>query len=332
MCEHDVLCMATTTRLRVPTHPLAAGSVGRRACATGRPRACYRPTVPMTTSTVGHWDSELGELDALIDRVLAEDLASGDVTARTTVPADLEAAAQMLAKSELVVCGMPVAARVLSRVDPRADVQIFAAERSRVTAGTVLLRVCGNARALLGAERTALNLVQRMCGVATATRRFVDAAAGRCRITDTRKTMPGLRALDRYAVRCGGGHNHRNDLGAGVLIKENHIRCAGSVTAAIAAAARQAPHTLRIECEVTNLAEVDEALAAGAEVILLDNMDDATVAEAVARIGERAWTEVSGNVELERVARLAEIGVDLISAGALTHSVRAADISLKFDR
>lgn len=284
----------------------------------------------MTTS--GNWDSELGELDALIDRVLAEDLAAGDVTARVTVPAELRAHARMLAKSELVVCGLPVAARVIARLDPGASIAILAAEASKVAAGTVILEVSSNARALLGAERTALNLVQRMSGVATTTRRYVDAAAGRCRITDTRKTMPGLRALDRYAVRCGGGHNHRNDLGAGVLIKENHIRCAGSVGAAITAAARQAPHTLRIECEVTTLAEVDEALAAGADAILLDNMDDDMVAQAVARIGERAWIEVSGNVELARIDRLAALGVDLISSGALTHSVRAADISLKFDR
>jgi nicotinate-nucleotide pyrophosphorylase (carboxylating) len=195
----------------------------------------------------------------------------------------------------------------------------------------VVARVTGNARALLSAERTALNLVQRMSGVATLTRRFVDAAAGRCRITDTRKTTPGLRALQRYAVRCGGGHNHRNDLGSGVLIKENHIRCAGGVGPAITAARALAPHTMRVECEVTDLDELRQALDAAADVVLLDNMDDAQVQRAMEVVAGRATVEVSGNMSLPRVPRLAELGVDVISVGALTHSAPAADLSLQID-
>ncbi len=277
------------------------------------------------------WDPELGDLDAVIDRALGEDLAAGDVTARSTVPADASARAVFVAKSELVVCGLPIAARVFGKLDPAVHWRAHAAEGARVARGTVIAEVAGNARALLGAERTALNLVQRMCGIATTTRRYAEAAAGRCRVTDTRKTMPGLRALDRYAVRTGGGHNHRNDLGAGVLIKENHIRAAGGIATAIAAARAHAPHGMRIECEVTTLDEVDQALAAAADALLLDNMDDAMVAAALARIARRAIVEVSGNVDLERIDRLAALGVDLISVGALTHSVRAADVSMLFE-
>lgn len=277
------------------------------------------------------WSSELGEVDEIIERALREDLAVGDVTTRCTVPASVRARATFVAKSELVVCGMPILARVFSRLDPDAEVSVEIAEGTKVERRAALATVEGNARALLGGERTALNLVQRTCGIATTVSRYVAAAAGRCRITDTRKTMPGLRALDRYAVRTGGGHNHRNDLGSGVLIKENHILCAGGITAAIRGARAGAPHGMKIECEVTTMAEVAEALAAGADIILLDNMSDAMVAEAVATIGTRAMTEVSGNVELDRIERLAAIGVGLISAGALTHSVRAADISLEFE-
>ena len=278
-----------------------------------------------------HWDAELGDLDSIVERALTEDLAAGDVTARSTVPAGTRARARLVAKAVLVVCGLPVAERVFARLDPAVAFTAAVADGTRVVRGATIATIEGDARALLGAERTALNLVQRMSGIATATARFVQAAGGRCRVTDTRKTMPGLRALDRYAVRTGGGHNHRNDLGAGVLIKENHIRAAGGITAAVRAAKQHAPHTMRIECEVTNLPEVDEALAAGADAILLDNMDDDAVRDAVARIGKRAIVEVSGNVDLARTGVLSELGVDLVSVGALTHSVVAADISLLFE-
>ncbi|MBK8237265.1 MAG: carboxylating nicotinate-nucleotide diphosphorylase [Deltaproteobacteria bacterium] len=277
------------------------------------------------------WDSELGDVDDVIDRALREDLAAGDVTARAMVPRDATASAQLVAKGETVVCGLTVAAAVFVRLDPDARWRPLRRDGESVARGTVLAEVEGNARALLAAERTALNLVQRMCGIAATARRYAEAAGGRCRVTDTRKTMPGLRALDRYAVRTGGAHNHRNDLGAGVLIKENHIRCAGGIAPAILAARAHAPHGMRIECEVTNLVEVDQALAAGCDAILLDNMDDGTIAAAVARIAGRAIIEVSGNVELERVPKLSTLGIDLVSVGALTHSVRAADVSLLFE-
>jgi nicotinate-nucleotide pyrophosphorylase (carboxylating) len=278
----------------------------------------------------GTWDAELGDVEGIVERALAEDLAAGDVTARSTVRAGTRASAKLVTKASLVVCGLVVAQRVFARLDPAVVFEAIVAAGVLVEPRTTLARIAGDARALLGAERTALNLLQRMSGIATTTAKFVAAAGGRCRVTDTRKTMPGLRSLDRYAVRTGGGHNHRNDLGAGVLIKENHIRAAGGIAAAVAAAKAHAPHTMRIECEVTNMAEVDEALAAGADAILLDNMDDAAVREAVGRIAGRAIVEVSGNVDLARVAVLAGIGVDLVSVGALTHSVVAADISLLF--
>lgn len=276
--------------------------------------------------------SELGSVAALIEAALLEDLASGDVTGRVTVPADARARARMVAKSELVLAGLDVAAAVFRRVDPNVGLDALARDGERRARGDTLARIEGPARALLAAERTALNLLQRMSGVATLTRAYVDAAGPRVRITDTRKTMPGLRALDRYAVRCGGGHNHRNDLGAGVLIKENHIRAAGGITAAIQRARRHAPHTLAIECEVTDLHELHEALAAGAAIVMLDNMSDDQIREAVAIAAGAAVLEVSGGVDLPRVAALADLGVDIISVGRLTHSAPAADISLLFER
>jgi nicotinate-nucleotide pyrophosphorylase (carboxylating) len=276
--------------------------------------------------------SEFGPIDEIVERALREDLASGDVTARVTVDADTQARARMVAKSRLVLAGLKVARAVFLRVDPAISAELLAQDATQVAPGTVVMRLAGNARALLAAERTALNLLQRMCGVATLTRAHVDAAGGRCRIVDTRKTMPGLRALDRYAVRCGGGFNHRNDLGAGVLIKENHVRAAGGVGAAVSRARRLAPHTLKVECEVTTLDELREALAAGAEAVLLDNMDDETVRAAAEIARGRAVVEVSGGVDLARVGTLAGLGVDLISVGKLTHSAPAADLSLLFER
>jgi nicotinate-nucleotide pyrophosphorylase (carboxylating) len=278
---------------------------------------------------------DLGDLDALVDRALAEDLGAGDVTSRAVVPPELLARAAIVAKGDLVVAGLPVARRVFERVAVRGGgtiaVELLAHEGDVVARGTPLAHVAGHARALLAGERVALNLLQRLCGIATYARRCVDATRGACRIVDTRKTTPGLRALERYAVRCGGADNHRNDLGAGVLLKENHIRCAGGIAPAVAAAIRNAPHSLRVQCEVTTLAELDEALAAGVEAVLLDNMDDTTIAAAVRVAHGRALVEVSGGVTLERIPALAELGVDVISVGALTHSVVAADISLLFE-
>lgn len=274
---------------------------------------------------------ELGDVDVAIERALQEDLASSDITTLATVPADAQASAALIAKSPLTVCGLDVAQRVFKRVDPSTRFVHQVPDGTRVEAKTALAQVEGSAHALLAAERTALNFMQRLSGTATMASELVDAAGGRCRIVDTRKTTPGLRALQRYAVRCGGAHNHRNDLGSGVLIKENHIRAAGSIRAAIEGARARAPHLLKIECEVTDEAELEQALAAGADVVMLDNMDDEAVARSVATVAGRAIVEVSGNVTLPRVSRLAGLGVDVISVGALTHSAAAADISMLFE-
>ncbi|MEZ4430431.1 MAG: carboxylating nicotinate-nucleotide diphosphorylase [Nannocystaceae bacterium] len=270
----------------------------------------------------------------IVTRALYEDLAVGDVTSRCVVRRDRRSRARIIAREEVVMAGGGVVREVFRQVDPDVAVTLDFADGASVPAGARVARLEGRSRSLLAGERTALNLLQRACGIATMTRGFVarvEGASDRCKITDTRKTMPGLRALDRHAVRCGGGVNHRNDLGAGVLIKENHIRAAGGVRAAVSAARATAPHTLRICCEVATLEELDEALSAGADAVLLDNMDDGGVAEAVRRVAGRAVVEVSGGVELGRVEALARLGVDRISVGRLTHSVRAPDLSLLFD-
>jgi nicotinate-nucleotide pyrophosphorylase (carboxylating) len=271
-------------------------------------------------------------VDRIIDLALEEDLASGDLTTEACIDADATAVAEAVTREPVVVCGGEVFARVFRRIDPSVAVEIVAEDGAFASKGAVLWRVTGNARAILMGERTALNLVQRMCGIATITKKYVDALApgSATRITDTRKTTPGLRALERYAVRTGGGKNHRDDLGAAVLIKDNHVAACGGVKNAIERARARAPHTSRIECEVDSLAQLDEALAAGADVVLLDNMDTPAVADAVRRAKGKALTEASGGVTLERVAELSRAGVDAISVGALTHSARAADIGLDF--
>jgi nicotinate-nucleotide pyrophosphorylase (carboxylating) len=273
----------------------------------------------------------------IVDRVVAmaleEDLASGDVTTEACTAADARAAAHATAREPLVVCGGPVFARVFTRLDPSLAIASHVAEGTRVDRGARLWTVRGRARPILMAERVALNLAQRMCGVATQTRAFVDAIPNGCatRITDTRKTTPGLRALERYAVRVGGAHNHRDDLGAEVLIKDNHVAACGGVRAAVERARAAAPHFAKIECEVDSLDQLEEAIAAGADIVLLDNMPTAVIAEAVERASGRALLEASGGITLERVAELAKTGVDVISVGALTHSVRAVDVGLDFE-
>lgn len=271
-------------------------------------------------------------LDAVIVRALEEDLGAGDVTTESCVPEEKVAIANGVARRESVACGLIVAARVFGTIDPEARFIAKVEEGAKVNAGTTLFTIEGRARALLTGERVALNLVQRMSGIATMTRRYVDALpeGSRTRVTDTRKTTPGLRLLERYAVRRGGGHNHRNDLGSAVLIKDNHIVAAGGVRTAIDRARARAPHTSKIECEVDSLDQLEDALAAGADIVLLDNMDTATVEEAVRRTRGRALLEASGGITLERITELARAGVDAISVGALTHSVPAADIGLDF--
>ncbi len=271
-------------------------------------------------------------LDAVIVRALVEDLGAGDVTTESCVPEEMTATANGVARKELVVSGLPVAARVFTTVDPSTRFTPKVDEGAKVEAGTTLFAIEGKARALLTGERVALNLIQRMCGIATTTRRYVDALpeGSKTRITDTRKTTPGLRLLERYAVRRGGGHNHRNDLGSAILIKDNHIVAAGGVRTAIERARARAPHTSKIECEVDSLAQLEEALGAGADIVLLDNMATATVEEAVRLTRGRALLEASGGITLERIAELSRAGVDAISVGALTHSTPAADIGLDF--
>ncbi|HZO14023.1 MAG TPA: carboxylating nicotinate-nucleotide diphosphorylase [Polyangiaceae bacterium] len=272
-------------------------------------------------------------VDELVDRALHEDLASGDLTSECCVPSRAMARAQAVARHPLVVCGGPLFARVFQRVD--GDTRVDLKQPDGAWVEGVLWEVSGRARSLLSAERVALNFVQRLSGIASMARRYVGALApnSKTRITDTRKTTPGLRLLERYAVRVGGAHNHRDNLGSAVMIKDNHIVAAGSIRAAVESGRARAPHTSRIEVEVTTLAELDEAIAAGADIILLDNMDTPTVKQAVARVASlvpRPMLEASGGITLERVRELSEAGVDVISVGALTHSAPAADIGLDF--
>ena len=273
----------------------------------------------------------LGALDRaccrdLVRRALAEDMGKGDVTTAAIAPAGARAAGDLIARSACVLAGLDAAIEAFVQLDPDVEADRRRRDGDRCGAGDAVARVTGSAAALLTAERTALNFLQRLSGTATLTRRFVDAAAGRAVILDTRKTTPTLRALEKYAVRAGGGANHRAALDAAILIKDNHVRIAGSVTEAVRRARAAGPAT-PIEVEAQSLDEVDEAVAAGADVVLLDNLSVADVRAAVARIGGRAGTEASGGVTLERAAALAATGVDRMSVGALTHSAPAVDFS-----
>ncbi len=265
----------------------------------------------------------------LIDLALEEDAGLGDLTSRAIFPAKHRSRAVINARQELIICGLEVAAAVFARVDPALKTQLLAADGDRVQPGAPVLRVAGPTVALLTAERTALNFLQRLSGIATQARRFADAVRGTgVRIVDTRKTTPGFRALEKYAVRCGGCFNHRSSLGEHVLIKDNHIAAAGSLTRAVRLCRAAAPHTAKIEVEAKTLGEVSAACRAGAGVILLDNMTPTEVHTAVAVIAGRAIVEVSGGVRFDTLRDYAQPGVDVISIGALTHSALAADLSL----
>lgn len=266
----------------------------------------------------------------LVRAALAEDIGAGDVTSRATVPGSARAVGIIQAKAALVVAGLDVAAEAFCQLDAAVVVEVSWGDGSRVQRGDVVARVTGNARALLTAERTALNFLQRLSGIATLTSRYVDAAAGRITVLDTRKTTPGQRALEKYAVRCGGGTNHRQRLDDGVLIKDNHKRLAGGITAAVERARRDGGG-LPVEVEVETMAELDEALAAGAPRILLDNFTTYDIRQAVARIAGRAKVEVSGGVTLERIPELATTGANFVSVGALTHSAPAVDLSFELE-
>ncbi len=273
-------------------------------------------------------------LDRIVDNALAEDLEGGDLTTEATVPPEARAVARAVARKDLVVCGADVFARVFSRVDPGVRVERALDEGADAKRGDVIWIAEGSARSLLMAERTALNFVQRMSGIATLARSYVRALpeGAKTRITDTRKTTPGLRVLERYAVRVGGAHNHRDTLGSAVMIKDNHIQAAGGIALAVERARARAPHTSKIEVEVASLAELDQALAAGADIVMLDNFAPADVAVGVAKARGKALVEVSGGITLERIAELARAGVDVISSGALTHSAPSADIALDLER
>lgn len=271
------------------------------------------------------------ELRRIIEMALREDIGTGDITTQATVDPQIVCRAELVAKEDFVLAGIDVAAAVFAELDSSVAFERLTSDGQSVRRGEVLAWLKGPAQALLQGERVALNLLQRMSGIATQTARFVIEVQGTAAtVVDTRKTMPGLRSLDKYAVRVGGGTNHRTALYDGVLIKENHIVAAGGIATAIERARRRAPHTLKIEVETTNLDEVAEALAAGADIILLDNMTLDQLREAVTLIGGRALAEASGGVNLETIREIAQTGVDLISVGALTHSSRAVDISLLF--
>lgn len=266
----------------------------------------------------------------LVRRALEEDVGSGDITTEATVRDDQQARGVFLVKSDCVLAGLDVALEAFRLLDPDVRVTIRKHDGDRSQAGEEIAGVVGSARALLVGERTALNLLQRLSGIATRARRFVDAAGGRITVLDTRKTTPLLRTLEKYAVRAGGAANHRTGLFDAVLIKDNHIRLAGGVKAAVARMREKQPGT-PIEIEVQRLGELDDALDAGAECVLLDNMSTDDIREAVRRSRGRAKIEISGGVTLERMPELAATGADYVSVGALTHSAPAVDISFEIE-
>jgi len=263
----------------------------------------------------------------LVRRALAEDIGAGDVTTRATIPAEARARASLVARQPCVVAGLDVAREAFRQVDAAVRFEPACVDGDRVRPGAVLARLAGPARAVLTAERTALNFLQHLSGIATRTRAFVDAAGNRLAVLDTRKTLPTFRALAKYAVRCGGGTNHRTGLFDAVLIKDNHIRVAGGIGQAVRLARNSVPG-LPVEVEAQSLDEVHAALEAKADVIMLDNMSDEDIRAAIRRIAGRARVEISGGLTLERVAALADSGADRVSVGQLTHSPLTIDISL----
>ena len=270
-------------------------------------------------------------LDTLILNALSEDVGTGDITTESTIPEDRVAHGKYRAKESGVLCGIGVAERVFALINPSIRFTAYKKDGDRIEKGEIIAEVVGKATDVLTGERVGLNLMQRMSGIATRTAEACAQVEGTgAKICDTRKTTPGLRVIEKYAVKVGGGTNHRFNLADGILIKDNHIVAAGSITAAVKAARANAPHTLKIEVEVEDFDQLDEALAAGADIIMLDNMNCADMTKAVGIVAGRAITEASGNMGDRNLREVAECGVDLISIGALTHSVRSLDISLKF--
>jgi nicotinate-nucleotide pyrophosphorylase (carboxylating) len=268
-------------------------------------------------------------IDRIIENALLEDIHTGDITTMAVVPEKRSAEARLIAKESMVLAGIDVAARVFVLVDPDVLFTARFTDGALLKAGDVIADIAGDAASLLQAERVALNLLQRMCGIATLTARYKQAVTGTgAKVVDTRKTTPGLRQLEKYAVRIGGGSNHRSGLYDAVLIKENHIAAAGGISVAVKRARAFVSHTMKIEVETETLDQVAEALNVGVDIIMLDNMDLETMRRAVILIGGRSLVEASGGVTVETIAEIAATGVDLISVGALTHSARAMDISM----
>ena len=271
------------------------------------------------------------QVEQIITLALNEDIGTGDITTLSTIPADKTALGRFVAKEDMIICGIDLAAHIFARVDPSIELKANFKDGDAVKKGDVIATVSGNAQNVLTGERTALNFMQRLTGIATRTHASVAEVAGtNAKITDTRKTTPGLRVLEKYAVRVGGGTNHRFNLADGVLIKDNHIAVSGGIQNAVKNARAVIPHTLKIEVEVETKEQLAEALDAGADIIMLDNMSYDLMRECVGLVAGRALVEASGNMGEKNLREVAETGVDIISIGALTHTVKAADISLKF--
>jgi nicotinate-nucleotide pyrophosphorylase (carboxylating) len=274
-------------------------------------------------------------IDTLIDLAIEEDAALGDVTSEAIFPSDHQSHAHILARQDMLICGLDIAQKVFQRIDPNVEIELKASDGDSITSGSTVLLAKGSTISLLTAERTALNFLQRLTGIATFSARFAEAATDSgtaVRIVDTRKTTPGWRSIEKYAVRCGGCFNHRSSLSEHVLIKENHITAAGSLKKAVKLARDYAPHLAKIEVETETLDDVRQALEARAEVIMLDNMSLTQIEHAVSLINKAAIVEVSGGVSLETIKDYALTGIDVISVGALTHSAPAADFSMIIPR
>ena len=274
-------------------------------------------------------------VDDILINALKEDVGNGDITTTSLIPENLVAQASLISRENFVLAGMPFARRVFQLLDENVKFKVFKKDENHVWSDQVLIKIKGNARSLLTAERTALNLLQRMSGIASLTESYVDKIKGTgVKIVDTRKTAPGLRFFDKYSVRIGGGHNHRSGLFDGILIKDNHIAVAGGVRKAVRLARVRAQHMLKVEVEVKNISQVKDALTAGADIIMLDNMSVDKMKKAVEMIHVKKGNiiiEASGNITLDNVSDIAKTGVNLISVGALTHSAPASDISMDVD-
>jgi nicotinate-nucleotide pyrophosphorylase (carboxylating) len=272
------------------------------------------------------------QLVQFIEAALQEDIRSGDITTNSLIPADAQAVSLMRFRESGIVCGIEAAKSTFRLLDSNIGLKVLLDDGATVNTGEVALEIRGNARAILTAERVSLNIVQHLSGIASATAQYVKETAGtKARIVDTRKTTPGLRLLEKYAVRCGGGHNHRYALDDMILIKDNHIALCGGIENAVAKARKNVGHSVKVEVECDTLDQVREALQAGAELILLDNMPPSTLREAVEIVNGKALCEASGGINLQTVRGVAQSGVDIISVGALTHSVRALDVGLDIE-